>query len=233
MKLSINILTWNCFKTLLQTLCRLEYEFNEVNVEREIIIVDNGSIDGCEKIAKIRNETNLGISVGKNQGIKASQGEYILLLDGDIVIVPNSIICLLEYMSGHKEIDALGFFPTQFTNQKDRDNKIYAEQRCNRLWEPQEYPATCLYYGLFRRTVFDKCMLDESFGPGYGWEDHDFFEQMKAAGIKQWVAGINTKNGKYYHEINSSIRQMGREEYVRTSKERGEKFKAKWGCQTK
>ena len=67
-------------------------------VDYEIIIVDNGSTDGCQDVATIRNEKNLGISVGKNQGIRASKGDFILLLDGDIMPVPNSIICLLKYM---------------------------------------------------------------------------------------------------------------------------------------
>jgi hypothetical protein len=52
--------------------------------------------------------------------------------------------------------------------------------------------------------------------------------QMEKLGIIQWVAHINHAAGKYYHEINSSIRQMGFQEYMRTSLNRGKLFNKKW-----
>jgi hypothetical protein len=51
---------------------------------------------------------------------------------------------------------------------------------------------------------------------------------MKRLGIVQWVAGMNWESGKYYHAINSSIKQMGFQEYMRSSLQRGEYFKKKW-----
>ena len=48
-KVSINILTWNTIKTLKATLEVLNYDL--AFIDHEIIIVDQGSIDGCEKLA--------------------------------------------------------------------------------------------------------------------------------------------------------------------------------------
>ena len=74
-----------------------------------------------------------------------------------------------------------------------------------------------------------RCSEEGPFGlPGYGWEDRDLYMQMQQAGINQWVAGINTAIGKYYHRINSSIKLMGDNEYIRTSRIRGQYFKEKW-----
>ena len=229
-KLSINILTWNCFKTLHDTLHNLVSDLG--TFDYEVIIVDNGSTDGSQELATIRNKTNLGISVGKNQGIEASKGEFILLLDGDVLYVPGSAKLLREWLETHPEEYAIGFYPNKFTNQKNTATQIHHEPRCFLLNKPVVHTASCIFYGLYRKSMFDLGIRLSTEGPfakcGYGWEDMDFFMQMKEKGIKQWVAGINTPIGRYYHEINSSIRQMGHEEYIRSSKERAEYFKEKW-----
>ena len=200
-------------------------------IDCEIIIVDNGSTDGCQNLATIKNKTNLGISVGKNQGIDASSGEYIMMIDGDVVPVKNSIRCLLFYMEEHPEIEALGFYPNKWITSI---SQYGYQEYCHKLDPVEEHKTSkgqgwCCFYGMYRRTCFEKGLrFDESMGPGYGWEDFDFAESMTKLGITQWVAGINEKNGKYLHEINSSIRNMGQEQYMKTSKERSEYFHNKW-----
>lgn len=226
MKISVNILCWNTIKTLRETLHVLRTELN--GIDSEVIIVDNGSIDGCQDIATIKNEVNLGISKGKNQGIDASLGDYIFLLDGDIVPVPNSIRCCIDHLDNNPECMAIGFLPNKFATQKNKYGKECHESYCKKLFPIEEHRGHCIYYGIYRREVFDKVRFDESYGVGYGYEDLDSYMQMEAAGIKQWVAGINHKCGKYYHEINSSIRQMGFEKYMETLRVRGKYFKQKW-----
>jgi GT2 family glycosyltransferase len=58
----------------------------------EVILVDNGSTDGSVGLVRaefpwlgliIENETNLGFAKACNQGIEASSGEYIALLNND------------------------------------------------------------------------------------------------------------------------------------------------------
>ncbi len=227
MKVSVNILTWNTYKTLVESLNILKKDLKDI--EHEIIIVDNGSNDGCEKLATIKNEKNLGISVGKNQGIDESIGEYVFFLDGDIVPVPNSINCLIKHMDENPECDAIGFLPNKFSRDRNRGGIKNHESYCEKLDPIKEHNGHCIYYGIYRRTMFELGIrLDESYGPGYGWEDLDFFMQMKEKGITQWTAGINHLCGKYYHEINSSIKQMGFEEYMSSSLRRSKIFKSKW-----
>ena len=223
MKLSINILSWNTYATLHETLHVLIKELR--GIDSEVIIVDNGSTDGCERLATIRNGENLGISKGKNQGIDTSKGDYILLLDGDIIPVPNSIVCLVAYLDAHPECQAIGFLPNKFTNRKEE-----AEERCENLEPVERYYGHCIYYGLYRRELFDKIKFDEQYGPGYGWEDLDFFMQMQSNGISQWVAGINHSAGRYYHQINSSLKKdcLGSQMNIETVNERKEIFDRKW-----
>jgi glycosyltransferase involved in cell wall biosynthesis len=202
-----------------------------VGIDSEVIIVDNGSTDGCQDAATIKNPVNLGISKGKNQGIDASTGEYIMMIDGDVVPVPNSIRCLMEYMEGHPDIDALGFYPDKWARNK---TDFGLQEYCHKLDPVEEFitkdgPGWCCYYGMYRRSCFDKGLrFDENYGPGYGWEDCDFAMQMDKLGIKQWVAGINQKCGKYYHAINSSIRVMGMKAFSDSTKIRDQYYKNKW-----
>ena len=208
------------------------------NISREIIVVDNGSDDGTvdylmfKDCQKILNQENMGISIGKNQGIRSSNGEYILLLDGDVVPVPNSIRLLINFLDENQDKQAVGFYPYKFSIQPNGIQEHH-EKECYRLFEPKISTTVCLFYGLFRKEVFDKCMLDESgeYGkPGYGWEDHDFFNQMQQHGIKQWVVHMNHTGGKYYHYINSSIRSncLGYKKYQETSEKRGKQYREKW-----
>ena len=96
MKLSIIILTWNSLEYIKQTLPPL---LKQSLKDIEYIYVDNGSTDGTveyikEQIKKnkqrniklMENSTNLGISIAKNKGVKESKGEYLLLIDDDILI---------------------------------------------------------------------------------------------------------------------------------------------------
>ena len=71
----------------------------------EIIIIDDGSSDGSEKICdklaqndnriKIIHKKNEGVAVARNTGIAKAVGEYILFLDSDDTFSPN----LLENIS--------------------------------------------------------------------------------------------------------------------------------------
>jgi hypothetical protein len=153
------------------------------------------------------------------------------MLDGDVVPVRNSINCLLKYMEEHKDIDELGMYPDKWVRSK---HEYDYQEYCEKL-DPVEHhqkgkhQGWCCYYGLYRRTIFERGLkFDESFGVGYGWEDCDFANTMQQIGIKQYVAGINKKCGKYLHKINSSIRCMGYEKYQETSFERGKRYSEKW-----
>ena len=71
--------------------------FNSDCKSLEIIVVDNGSVDGSIEFTKkefgndprlkiILNESNLGVAEGHNVGIRHSRGKYIAFLDNDTQI---------------------------------------------------------------------------------------------------------------------------------------------------
>lgn len=84
----------------------------------EAILVDDGSTDGSGKICdeyaarypqfRVIHQENHGVAFTRNRGVSESKGEYILFLDSDDFLVPDSIPRLLELTSDNN-LDILGF----------------------------------------------------------------------------------------------------------------------------
>jgi len=82
----------------------------------EIIVVDNASTDGSwqmvqndfPEILLIRNESNTGFAMANNQGIEASCGRFLCLVNSDVEVYPESIKFLAEQMECQLEIGIIG-----------------------------------------------------------------------------------------------------------------------------
>ena len=84
----------------------------------EVILVNDGSTDSsreiCDKFAaehkefRVIHQGNEGVSAARNKGIAEAQGEYILFLDSDDFLVPQSIGPLLS-IAKNNNLDVLGF----------------------------------------------------------------------------------------------------------------------------
>jgi glycosyltransferase involved in cell wall biosynthesis len=245
MKVSVNILCWNNLDVLEMSLPMLLEELKYI--DHEIIFVDNGSTDGSKEFMLkwkekhpwlltnlMFNSENMGISKGKNQGIDHSRGEYIFMMDGDVCPVPHSILKLIKFLDENKDKHAIGMYPNKWTDQDGKSGATYFETRCEQLFEPVVHKCACLFYGMYRRSIFKdglRLCEDGAFGEeGYGWEDHDFFKRMQKEGVIQYVAHINHPKGRYYHKINSSIRSMGDKVFRKSLSDRSKQFKEIWGA---
>jgi GT2 family glycosyltransferase len=69
----------------------------------EVVLVDNGcTTDDVEVLSKLPDVVvvgsgeNLGFSGGTNLGVAASTGEYVALINGDLVVEPNTLARLVE-----------------------------------------------------------------------------------------------------------------------------------------
>lgn len=76
-------------------------------VDAEIILVDDGSTDGSGEIAdrlslekiniRVIHQKNGGLSAARNTGLRAAKGEYVLFVDSDDWLIPNTVDKLVEF----------------------------------------------------------------------------------------------------------------------------------------
>lgn len=77
----------------------------------EVIVVDNGSIDGSVDMAKkdfpevlvIENRENLGFSKANNIGVKKAKGKHVLFLNSDTVVRDHTLDTIVDFMEEHVE----------------------------------------------------------------------------------------------------------------------------------
>jgi glycosyltransferase involved in cell wall biosynthesis len=113
---SVVIPMYNSAKTIINTLSSVEQQTYR---NFEIIVVDDGSIDGCsrlvEEFAALRphlsllllKKANGGVSTARNAGMKVSKGDYIALLDADDEWLPQKLTVQLAILRDNPEIDFL------------------------------------------------------------------------------------------------------------------------------
>lgn len=116
-KLSIIIVSWNV-KPLLERCLDSIFQNNQ-DLETEIIIVDNSSIDGSQGYLKgisekrknlkiILNDINEGFAKANNQALKQASGEYILFLNPDTEIKKDTCGQIIKAMDRNKKWGIVG-----------------------------------------------------------------------------------------------------------------------------
>lgn len=86
------------------------------NVEGEVFVVDNNSIDGSVEMVKekfpeahlIGNKDNVGFSKANNQAMRIANGEYVLLLNPDTVVEEDTFQKCVDFMDAHPQGGGLG-----------------------------------------------------------------------------------------------------------------------------
>ena len=114
MDISFIIVNWNAIKYLSQ--CIASIVENSQSFSYEIIVVDNASSDGSPDIIKnqfpdikvICNGSNLGFAKANNIGIRQSQGDFLCLVNSDVVVLKDSVDKLLAYIKSQPTIGMVG-----------------------------------------------------------------------------------------------------------------------------
>lgn len=114
MKLSIVIVNYNVKYFLEQCLHSVLKACGEL--EAEILVVDNNSVDGSVQMIRkkfpevhlIENKENKGFSKANNQAIRKSHGEYVLLLNPDTLVEDDTLTKIVQFMDQHPESGGLG-----------------------------------------------------------------------------------------------------------------------------
>lgn len=114
MDLSISIVSWNtrdvldaCLKSVFETTRDIEFE---------VIVVDNASLDGSAEMVEdkypearvIRNTENVGFSRANNRALEISSGRYFMLLNSDTICSDGALTELVRFMGSVPSAGAAG-----------------------------------------------------------------------------------------------------------------------------
>ena len=228
--------------TTKKSACLLNLENGDImkeSIERllkegvEVIAIDNNSKDSSREVLKsfegkitykIRRKI-AGQSDNRNWMIKQTHGDYILLLDSDILYEPKSFDYLIErFNDSPKDVRCIGFDPWNYTNMREMAQCSLPSH--NEPFSTHGQPIAYTQYGVFKRELFfkHKIWFDKNFGIGYGSEDNDYALQMLEKGFKCVCIPF-----KYFHNKHTEHWFSLHQEGTMRIKERQEYFKQKWG----
>ncbi|WP_314590263.1 glycosyltransferase family 2 protein [Paenibacillus terrigena] len=217
MDLSIIILNYNTRQLTLD--CLQSVYASTTTYHYEVIVIDNNSSDDSVEHFQhhypsthlIANQENVGFSRANNQGMRIAKGRYILLLNSDTIVEPDTFDTMLQFMDSHPEVGASGCklilpdgsldkacrrgFPTPSASfyyafglsKMFPNNPRFNQYQLGYLSPDESYPIDCLVgaFMLVRREAIDQVgMLDEEFFM-YG-EDIDWCYRIKQAGWQNY-----------------------------------------------
>ena len=120
MRLSIIIVSYNvkyfldqCLESVFRSDLHLP---NGEELELEVFVVDNASVDGSAEMVRekysqvhlIANKDNTGFATANNQALRLYTGDWALLLNPDTVVAEPAIARCIAFMDEHPDAGALG-----------------------------------------------------------------------------------------------------------------------------
>ena len=204
----------------------------------KLVIVDNGSTEDVEyevdqnNIEVIRNEANMGFAHACNQGIEATHGDYVVILNNDTIVPPGWIERLLWHMDNDDSVGIVGpstsfastiqQIPVSYRNERglyEFSEEVYARNR-HKSMEVDKVVGVCM---LMRRKMLEEIgLFDTRFGIG-NFEDDDICLRAKLGGYKV----IWAKDVFVHHEGSKTFRSID-VDYGKLMEENREKFTSKW-----
>lgn len=233
MQLSIVIPTWDNSAWTLRCLSALK---RRTKMSFEIIWIDNGSTDAHHNAVlrvitqfthrKERHRAALGFPGSINRGLKLVRGDYVVLLNNDVEVLPDWDTELAAALArgkggaGPVAIQQAGWQAIQHhpwlgLNPKDRDlTRVHSYLRSHWRGQFKLIPARATQPGwrnmlaffcvMFNREVITKIgLLDPRFGWGFG-DDDDYCTRMRKAGYKLWLC----PGAVVFHSVSVTMKRI-------------------------
>ena len=211
----------------------------------EIILVDNGSTDGTpdflrqyaeehENVVLVMNDSNRGYAAGNNQGIKVAQGDYVVLLNNDVVVTHGWLGRMIGHLEGSGEIGMVGPVTNSVSGAQliadvpyggDMDGmhvfaREFGDKYAGRTEPCMRLVGFCL---LIRKSVLEIIGgLDEGYKTG-NYEDDDLCLRSCIAGYRNVIA-----RDVFVHHFGSMTFKENAIDYSGTMKANRSHFLEKW-----
>ncbi len=210
----------------------------------EIVIIDNGSSDGTvdylknlagshSQIRPFFNSQNTGFAAGNNQGVAAARGEYVFLLNNDVLVSAGWLENMLNAVRMDEQIGMAGPLTNSISGFQRVAEVPYTDetgfhqfaasmqQRYGGRISPRRRLAG--FAVLLKKSVYEQVGgLDTRFGTG-NYEDDDLCLRVRAAGYSLVV-----HEGTFIHHYGSQTFKANRMDILHSLNEKGSLFKEKW-----
>ena len=161
--------------------------------EVEVILVDNASSDGTVEFLAaltdeqvIANSENLGCAGAWNQGVKAASGEWIIILNNDVILSAGWTEGLMT-AAARWGLDIVT--PAIREGEHNYDVESYARELTGRMKDVvRRGRANGVCFMVHRRVFEGIGVFDENFRIGQ-YEDKDFFLRATKAGFSMGTVG--------------------------------------------
>lgn len=208
---------------------------NQDYLDKEIILVDDGSHDGSEDICdkykilhniKVVHKENGGLSSARNAGISEAEGEYLIFIDSDDKMMTGALSMIADSLNNNVDV-----LVTELYNCFDWDTELVPNQLfgmpnigCKNdfvkyMFKKKEHLWASVQYIVNRKLVLDNGLM---FKTGFYHEDIDWtfrlldIVQSYAFMNKPWYLRrvnregsiTNTPNIKRVHDINTIIHDL-------------------------
>lgn len=223
MKLAINLVTWNGAKFIPALFDSLK---NQAFKNWELVIIDNGSTDNTLDIIKkelanfnashrlIENNINLGFAAAHNQAFGLSEAEYFLVLNQDIVLAPDCLEKLINFLDKNLEATVVAPALYKYNSGTEIDSlglKIWRSRRVTEITaptppysppraggedtEPREVFGVSAAAAMFRRSAAGEALIEgELFDSSFFsyQEDVDLAWRLRRLGFKAFCCPLAT-----------------------------------------
>ena len=168
----------------------LQQDFSE---EYEIIAVNDGSTDQSPAILqsyaknhsnlRILDQANAGLSMARNNGLAMATGEYVLFVDSDDMLNPQSLSLLQEKLDSVGQPDMI-LFDFRHTDDAGTPGQIFPSTALklpqDKIFTRSEQPQVIQYQHSAWNKLYRKDFLEDNhlrFVKGIWFEDLPFFHQ--------------------------------------------------------
>jgi len=151
----------------------------------EVIVVDDGSTDDTtSRLALIRDKrfryvskTNSGVAATRNRAIVEAQGDYIVWLDSDDILLPHAVSTFVSVIANNPGVDILyGHLIVTDRKGNETGRLISKDYRANALIQELVYSSVIQHAGTCVRKQCYACV--GGYDPQLKYaEDYDFFSR--------------------------------------------------------
>jgi len=242
-RISVVVLTYNNLELTKACLDSIERYTDYPNLE--LIVVDNASTDGSQafltelkkkndKFKLILNDKNVGFAAGNNLGLKASTGDYIVMLNNDTVVTPGWLATLLRHLRSDSGIGIIGPVTNNIGNEAkinitypstDQMLPVAIAYTLDHMGEHIPLRTAAFFCVMMPRRVFEEVGdLDEAFGRGF-FEDDDYCRRVEQAGMRIVFA----EDVFIHHHLSASFNKLKWQDRQRIFEENKLIYEKKWG----